>query len=98
MLAAGEFVAFLSSIIEGDKETFSQLAVSQQRYLYRLRDKWQLRASGGDARWNQFGSRPGRPTVEKKAKKTSRRDPGEQDPLFQSLMWKYGNPRDGETE
>lgn len=92
--AAAGFVVFLSSIVEGDRETFAQLSVSQQRYVYRLREKWQRRAAGKDTRWNEYGSRPGRPVVERRKTHVSRRDPGEHDPLFQSLMRKYGGPRD----
>lgn len=97
--AAAEFVVFLTSLIEGDRETVRALSPSQQRYLYTLREKWRLRAAGKDARWNEYGSRPGRPPVEKlKTRKTKRRDPGEDDPLFISLMRKYGTPRDRDGE
>lgn len=93
--AAERFVAFLSSIIEGDRQTFTQLEDSQQRYLYKLRSKWQERAKGLDERWNTYGSRPGRPVSTKTPKRKRRRsDPGETTALFQSLMRKFGTPRD----
>lgn len=88
---AGEFVVFLTSVIEA-RETFAQFTTSQQRYLYRLRGRWHTRAAGQDARWNEHGSRPGRREGTKKRQST-RRDPGEETPLFQSLMNKYGSPR-----
>lgn len=89
---AGEYVVFLTSVIEGDA-TFSALSDSQQRYLYRLRDKWKVRAAGQDQRWNEYGSRPGRPVAPKKPRASRAADPGEKDPLYKSLMSKYGMPR-----
>ena len=92
--AAGAFVAFLTQVIEADPETFKQLSRTQQTYLYRLREKWKVRAAGNDERWNVSGSRPGRPVAKvKKPRKSRTADPGEKDPLFQSLMRKYGMPR-----
>lgn len=95
LAAAAEFVVFLTSVIEGDRTSFGQLSTSQQRYLYRLRDKWKARAAGDDERWNVYGSRPGRPiaTRSRAKKRTPRTDPSEHDPLFQSLVRKYGTPR-----
>lgn len=93
---AAAFVVFLTNTINS-RETFGQLSASQQRYLYRLRDKWKVRAAGDDDQWNQYGSRPGRPVVDerkKKPRKSRRADPGEKDPLFISLMKKYGRPID----
>lgn len=93
---AAEFVVFLTTQIEG--AGLDGLTTAQKNYLYKLRAKWQQRAAGLDLRWNVSGSRPGQPT--KRALKDSTRrkghDPGEDDPLFQSLMRKYGTPLDGE--
>jgi hypothetical protein len=98
--AAAAYVVFLTNIIEGDRETFAALTPSQQGYVYKLRSKWQARALGQDARWEQFGSRPGQfsGTRQTKKKKPTRHDPGEDTPLFQSLLRKYGQPRDLDSE
>ena len=91
--AARDFVAFLTSIIQsGDIRALND---SQQRYLYKLRGKWQERAEGRDVRWNATGTRPGRPARPlhlgpRKHRRTSKPDPSEETPLFQSLMQKYG--------
>jgi hypothetical protein len=90
--AADAFVQYLTLVMHSGEGT--TLTESQSTYLYRLRDKWQSRAEGKDARWNVAGSRPGRPPGSKnKVSRRVRSDPGEKTPLFQSLMRKYGTPR-----
>ena len=94
--AAAEFVVFLTTHIDGGM--LDQLNVAQKNYLYKLRTKWQARAAGEDIRWNVQGSRPGQPTKRslKQQTRRSRPDPGEDDPLFRSLMQKFGTPLDSE--
>lgn len=89
--AAAQFVVLLTSVIEGTGTAgFDE---GQKNYLYRLRDKWRRRANGEDFRWNVTGSRPGRPPKDAtKKRRSTRRDAGEDDPLFQSLMRKFGTP------
>ncbi len=101
-LAAQAFVELLSTVIEGRGTT--DLLDSQRRYLYKLRARWQARAAGTDLRWMVQGSRPGRPPRpdaeahrEREFRHRTRvqADPGEADPLFQSLLKKYGTPTTG---
>lgn len=92
LAAASAFVTALETYLL-DKDAMAQLSASQQKYLYRLRSKWQARAAGDDARWMENGSRPGRPSKLGAPRKATR-DKGEQDPLFISLMNKFGTPRE----
>jgi hypothetical protein len=90
--AAAEFATFLSFALQD--RVASPITENQRTYLYKLRTRWQTRTEGRDARWNIAGSRPGRPPGAKnKVSRRVRPDPGEKTPLFQSLMRKYGTPR-----
>jgi hypothetical protein len=90
--AAQAFVAFLSLQITGGLE---HLNGSQQRYLYKLRSRWEVRAAGDDPRWNETGSRPGRPRapIRKTPPQGNYRREEETDPLLASILRKYGTPR-----
>lgn len=89
--AAAAFVVVLTTALEG-ANIGEGLTPAQKNYLYRLRATWAKRAAGNDLRWNVAGSRPGRPRKWTDIPKKRKRDPGEDDPLFQSLMRKYGTP------
>lgn len=76
----------------------SALTLSQQNYLYKLRAKWEKRATGADESWNQYGSRPGRrKSITERQRSTldptTFGDDDEKDPLLLSLERKYGRPR-----
>lgn len=92
--AAREFVAAISAFIEGSDAAL--LDVSQKNYLYKLRQKWNLRAKGEDEAWNQYGSTPGRrkkPANDSSVDKTAYGDGEEMDPLLASIISKYGRKR-----
>lgn len=88
---AERFATFLSATLASSEK--DHLTESQRVYLYRLRAKWDKRAKGEDVRWNVVGSKPGRPGKSSSKVKRAHRDPDEDDPLFVSLMRKYGTPR-----
>ena len=88
--AAEDFAVFLSTIlVSSEKDTLTE---SQRVYLYRLRTKWDTRSRGEDLRWNMTGTKPGRPAHLSSTPKRTRHDPDEDDPLFVSLVRKYGTP------
>jgi len=52
--AANRWLLDLAAVLKA-----GELMPAERAYLYRLRRVWQRRASGEDARWNEFGSMPG---------------------------------------
>ena len=91
--AAAAFVQAIELFI-ADTSVMGALTDAQRKYVYKLRGRWAIRANGDDPRWLEQGSRPGRPVKNKRAKRRlAAKDPGEADPMFQSLMRKFGTPR-----
>jgi len=93
--AAGSFVEFLSLQIETG---IGHLNGSQQRYIYKLRARWQVRTDGKDGRWNTHGTRAGRPFSKRtpKLSSTYKREEDD-DPLLASILRKYGTPVRGDV-
>jgi hypothetical protein len=77
--AAKAYLDFLESVVFADAGLLAGLTVSNRNYLYKQRKLWAKRAAGDDERWNQCGSRPGRPAVDK-PRQVSLRVRGQFDP------------------
>lgn len=90
---------FLTGVLLNERET---LTGSQERYLYRIRTKWETRAKGEDTRWNTEGSRPGRPMKPKTkresksvtAKAWKRYERENKDPLLRAITERWTPPED----
>jgi hypothetical protein len=92
-VAARTFVDFLSVQLAGG---VGHLNDSQRHYLLKLRSKWQERADGRDTRWNEYGSRPGRPHAKAKPRRGHYKREEDADPLLASILRKFGTPRNRE--
>lgn len=95
---AEAFVTVISNF--KSSKDYESLTDAQRRYLFRLSATWTKRAEGNDERWNEYGSRPGRPTKPPngkagKVKVKFKDDSDTYDDLSKRIIERYSKIRPG---